>query len=292
MILITDFGEEITSAFKLAALGNLSSNKRNIERKISGLESPRKFNFSMKDSQSLRDDVRAHSSSININYKCDCSNTNLSYWPSQESRGQSFNGCDSSSLMDDLDETDNFSRKRGMNLERCMSCHSKQSAPSMSRSSTITESNQNCFNPSMKGMEQHFSGNRPGTLDRMSIRSQESCSNFSEYSIPRQCYHVQNQNPSQCKAPLANRTHSFSMSECQKSNKSFEIYEHPKPQTPSDSQNENYDKPRTIKMYLEKDKNSQFVALDVHKFQRIYLIFGIQTWRMNEYDWQVVLYTD
>lgn len=262
VILITDFGEEITNAFKQAAQGNLSSKKRHIDRKSSGLESPRKFNLSLKDSQNLRDDVRGHSSSININYKCDCSNTNLSYWPSQESRGQSFNGCDSSSLMEDLDESD-FSRKRGMNLERCMSCHSKQSAPSMSRSSTITDGNQSCFNPSIKGMEQHFAGNRTGTLDRMSIRSQESCSNFSEYSIPRQCYHVQNQNqnqnPMQCKAPHGNRTHSFSVSECQKSNKSFEIYENPKPQTPSENQNENYDKPRSIKMYLEKEKNTQFV---------------------------------
>lgn len=71
------------------------------------LESPRKFNMSMKDSQSIRDDVsRAHASSINL--KCDCSNN--SFWPSQESRGMdSFIGCDSSSLVDDLESSDEMS---------------------------------------------------------------------------------------------------------------------------------------------------------------------------------------
>lgn len=112
VVLITDFGEEITNAFKQASQGKLSSKTRHIERKGSVLESPRKFNMSLKDTQSIRDDINRANSTMSC--KCDFSTTNLSYWPSQESRSQdSYIGCDSSSFVDDLesnDGTDHFSR--------------------------------------------------------------------------------------------------------------------------------------------------------------------------------------
>lgn len=88
VVLITDYGDEISNCFKLASQGKLNSNNRYTKP----LDSPRK----MKDTQSL---------------KCDCS---TSFWPSQESRGlESYIGCDSSSLIDDIDSSDelnHFSR--------------------------------------------------------------------------------------------------------------------------------------------------------------------------------------
>lgn len=105
VVLITDYGDEISNCFKLASHGDLNNHSRN--HKI--LDSPRKM---MKDTQSLRDDpTRAHASSMNL--KCDCSNAS-SFWPSQESRGiDSFIGCDTSSFIEDLDSSDelnHFSR--------------------------------------------------------------------------------------------------------------------------------------------------------------------------------------
>jgi hypothetical protein len=105
VVLITDYGDEISNCFKMASQGRLSSNSR-----LKPLDSPRKMNMSMKDTQSLRGEI-AHASSLNL--KCDCS-TGSSFWPSQESRGiESFIGCDSSSFIDECDSSDelnHFSR--------------------------------------------------------------------------------------------------------------------------------------------------------------------------------------
>lgn len=100
MVLITDYGDEISNGFKMASQGKLNG----CSRYNKSLDSPRK----MKDTQSLRGEIN-HASSLNL--KCDC---NGSFWPSQESRGiESFIGCDSSSFIDDLDSSDelnHFSR--------------------------------------------------------------------------------------------------------------------------------------------------------------------------------------
>lgn len=105
MVLITDYGDEISNCFKVASQGRLSSNSRYNKP----LDSPRKMNMLMKDTQSLRGDMN-HASSLNL--KCDCNGS--SFWPSQESRGiESFLGCDSSSFNDELDSSDelnHFSR--------------------------------------------------------------------------------------------------------------------------------------------------------------------------------------
>lgn len=105
MVLITDYGDEISNCFKVASQGRLSSNSRYNKP----LDSPRKMNMLMKDTQSLRGDMN-HASSLNL--KCDCNGS--SFWPSQESRGiESFLGCDSSSFIDELDSSDelnHFSR--------------------------------------------------------------------------------------------------------------------------------------------------------------------------------------
>lgn len=99
VVLITDYGDEISNCFKTASLGRLNGTSRK------ALDSPRKMNMSMKDTQSLRGDTNS--------IKCDCSNGS-SFWPSQESRGiESFIGYDSSSFIDEMDSSDelnHFSR--------------------------------------------------------------------------------------------------------------------------------------------------------------------------------------
>lgn len=98
MVLITDYGDEISSCFKSASLGKLSGTTRYNKT----LDSPRK----MKDTQSLRGEIN-HASSLNL--KCDCSGS--SFWPSQESRGiESFMGCDSSSFIDEFDSSDELNQ--------------------------------------------------------------------------------------------------------------------------------------------------------------------------------------
>ena len=88
MVLISDNSEDISNCFKLASQGKLSSGNR-YSRALDG--SPRR----MKDTQSL---------------KCDCSSSSTVFWPSQESRGlDSFVSCDSSSLNDEIDSSDDLS---------------------------------------------------------------------------------------------------------------------------------------------------------------------------------------
>lgn len=91
VVLISDYSEEISNCFKLASQGKLNSNNR-YSRVSNGVDgSPRK----MKDTQSL---------------KCDCSSSSTVFWPSQESRGlDSFVSCDSSSLNDEIDSSDELS---------------------------------------------------------------------------------------------------------------------------------------------------------------------------------------
>lgn len=101
-MLITDYGDEISGCFKNASQGRLSGGSRYNKT----LDSPRKMNMSMKDTQSLRGDIN-HASSLNL--KCDCNGS--SYWPSQESRGiDSFIGCDSSSFIDEMDSSDELNQ--------------------------------------------------------------------------------------------------------------------------------------------------------------------------------------
>lgn len=163
-----------------------------------------------------------------------------------------------------------------------MSCNSKKSImPSMSRSSTITDTTQSlCYgSASFKGStlenhhRMHLTASRPSTLDRISMRSQESCSNISEYSTPRQCYYSQQQQQQQppqhphnhqkynTHGAPSTRTNSFSIPESQKPPQrsfvgSYENYDSPKILSPSnENQMENYDKPKSFKMYLEQNSN-------------------------------------
>lgn len=155
-------------------------------------------------------------------------------------------------------------RKRLMAMERCMSCSSKRSlVPTMSRSSTITESNQElCFGSSsyrstssIDTHHQRICGSKP-TLDRISMKSQESCGNFSEYSIPRQFpFH-------QGRSHEASSVRSYSVPRHEPSSKSFvgsyENYDSPKILSPTnENQMENYDKPKSVKMYLEQNSGGR-----------------------------------
>lgn len=96
MVLITDYGDEISNSFKTALQGRLNGTSRYNK----SLDSPRKM--AMKDTQSLRGETNS------INMKCECSNGSV-LWPSQESRGiDSFIGCDSSSFIDEMDSNDDL----------------------------------------------------------------------------------------------------------------------------------------------------------------------------------------
>lgn len=146
-----------------------------------------------------------------------------------------------------------------MAMERCMSCSSKRSlVPTMSRSSTITESNQEiCFGSSsyrstssIDTHHQRICGSKPA-LDRISMKSQESCGNFSEYSIPRQFpFH-------QGRSHEASSIRSFSVPRHEPAKSfvgSYDNYDSPKILSPSNEhQMENYDKPKSVKMYLEQN---------------------------------------
>lgn len=136
-------------------------------------------------------------------------------------------------------------------MERCMRCSSKRSLiPTMSRSSTITEANQEAcfgapsykFSSSVEGHNQKYiyNGCKSAALDRISMRSQESCGNFSEYSIPRQFYSHET---------ASIRSFVFPRHESSRTNYvgSYENYDSPKILSPSnDNQIENYDKPKRI----------------------------------------------
>lgn len=149
-------------------------------------------------------------------------------------------------------------------MERCMSCSSKRSLiPSMSRSSTITDTNQSlCFgSSSYKGsmMENHqrMHMTARSNADRISMRSQESCGNISEYSMPRPYFNQQHQHRHNGDSS-SNRNFSFTMPRSQEQPRNFvgsyENYDSPKILSPSNEhQSENYDKPKSIKMYLEQN---------------------------------------
>jgi len=149
----------------------------------------------------------------------------------------------------------------------------------MSRSSTITDNStqQNLCFGSYKGstlevhqrmQQQHLASSKPTALDRISMRSQESCGNISEYSMPRQMYHHSQQPPlppphrhasASSNDSSSNRTFPFSLhSRSQEVVPpqrnfvgSYENYDSPKILSPSSE--ENYDKPKSIKMYLEQN---------------------------------------
>jgi hypothetical protein len=146
-----------------------------------------------------------------------------------------------------------YSRKRILTMERCMSCNSKRT---MSRSSTLTDNTQSiCFgSSSFKGstMDNHqrIIQQKSNVMDRISMRSQESCGNFSEFSISRPYHQHSHETTSQ---------RSFSVPRSVRDPPrsfvgSYENYDSPKILSPSNENNhqiENYDRPRNVKMYLE-----------------------------------------
>lgn len=87
-------------------------------------------------------------------------------------------------------------------------------------------------------------------LDRISMRSQESCGNISEISMSRPNYHHQHSHET-----TSHR--SFSVPRSRDPPRSFvgsyENYDSPKILSPSNENNqmENYDRPKSVKMYLE-----------------------------------------
>jgi hypothetical protein len=152
-----------------------------------------------------------------------------------------------------------------------MSCSSKRSLiPTMSRSSTITDNTQSlCFgSASYKGssmenhQRMHIASSKPTAMDRISMRSQESCGNISEFSMSRQ-YH---QNPHHHSHDTTSHR-SFSVPRSHEPTRNFvgsyENYDSPKILSPSnENQMENYDKPRSVKMYLEQNVGSKLTVFN------------------------------
>lgn len=145
-----------------------------------------------------------------------------------------------------------------------MSCSSKRSLiPTMSRSSTITDNTQGiCFgSSSYKGstMEAHQRMHgKPTAMDRVSMRSQESCGNISEFSLSRQYHHHSHDTTS-------HRSFSVPRSHEQPRNfvGSYENYDSPKILSPTnENQMENYDKPKSVKMYLEQNVGGKLTVFN------------------------------
>lgn len=153
-------------------------------------------------------------------------------------------------------------------MDRCMSCNSKRSLmPTMSRSSTITDNTPSiCFgSASYKGstMEAHqrihMATSKPTAMDRISMRSQESCGNISEFSMTRQ-YHIHHPHDTASQR-------SFSVPRSRDPPRSFvgsyENYDSPKILSPSsENQMENYDKPKSVKMYLEQNAGGKLTVFN------------------------------
>lgn len=158
-----------------------------------------------------------------------------------------------------------------LTMERCMSCSSKRSLiPTMSRSSTITDNTQSiCFgSASYKGssmethQRMHIATSKPTAMDRISMRSQESCGNISEFSTSRQ-YHP---NPHHHSHDTASHR-SFSVPRSREQSRNFvgsyENYDSPKILSPSnENQMENYDKPKSVKMYLEQNVGGKLTVFN------------------------------
>lgn len=158
-----------------------------------------------------------------------------------------------------------------MTMERCMSCSSKRSLiPTMSRSSTITDNTQSmCFgSASYKGssidahQRMHIATSKPTAMDRISMRSQESCGNISEFSTSRQ-FHPNPHHHSH--DTTSHRSFSVPRSHAPPRNfvGSYENYDSPKILSPSnENQMENYDKPRSVKMYLDQNVGGKLTVFN------------------------------
>jgi len=171
-VLVTDQGQEITKTLQLAAQGKLVSKRKQMVRKSSLMDSPRRI-------------LQPRSEFLNESQIEDPDRSCSPYW-SMESRHNN-----------DIDLGDTTS-VHGTNdlptaLERCVSCISKLGAPSMSRSSTANTTQ--LFSPAwtMEQQQQTCShhwdqvGNGGQWSDRLSLSSHGTgSSGASEYSVPRQ----------------------------------------------------------------------------------------------------------
>lgn len=133
----------------------------------------------------------------------------------------------------------------------------------MSRSSTITETadhEDKFFGPSLR-IQRHPNAPPCKTLtpDQLSMRSHESCQNFSEYSVPRQ-YHSSNHSQTSDEVSSVRSISVPPRKVVMRNNfiGSYENYDSPRILSPASSDGnheENYDRPRSIKMYLEHQRH-------------------------------------
>jgi hypothetical protein len=142
-----------------------------------------------------------------------------------------------------------------------MSCNSRRNPiPSSMSRSTITETDHEdkFFDGRPLRLRQHhhppsMTNNKALTPDQISMRSQESCPNFTEYSVPRQFY----QHPNGGGGDEISSIRSISVPPRKVVMRNFvgsyENYDSPRILSPASdgNQEENYDRPRSIKMYLE-----------------------------------------
>ncbi|KAJ9593987.1 hypothetical protein L9F63_014582, partial [Diploptera punctata] len=222
-VCVTDQAEEITQTIQLASQGKLATRRRPVSRKMSAMDSPRKQMHS-------RPETRHSDLSCTESFQQVHRGSSSPFWSSAESAAghhhadlDSNYGCGDTASVTELPEhyhhqdsgwslvaPDIDRRAVPSSLERCASCISKLGAPSMSRSSTVTNTNTPTgapFSPAwtMDSMTNitppappcphHFHMHHPHyhqprantSCDRMSLSSHGSggSSGNSEYSVPR-----------------------------------------------------------------------------------------------------------
>lgn len=192
-VLVTDQGAEITRTLQMAAQGKLASRRRQVIRKSSVVDSPRKLLHSRQENrapEALNDGQDFADGDLHVHTD---QSRGSPYW-SVESRHTDLDsnyGCgDTASVHLHADNVWPSSDGRGVptSLERCVSCISKLGAPTMSRSSTANTST--LFSPAwtMEPVPVCTHQNSiwgPGS-DRISVSSHGTgSSGNSEYSVSR-----------------------------------------------------------------------------------------------------------
>ncbi|KAG8327127.1 Protein Dok-7 [Homalodisca vitripennis] len=151
-VLVSDQGEDISRAFQLAAEGKLSSRRRPLARNSSVVDSPRRTLHSRAETRmsdvSCLESLLLQSEQAGGDMCCGCSHNNDEsiIWPSSETRADSCDFGDASSVADYADNhIQDSCRTADNSMGRCTSCISKLGA--LSRSSTVTNTPGSGFTP-------------------------------------------------------------------------------------------------------------------------------------------------
>ncbi|EEB14856.1 conserved hypothetical protein [Pediculus humanus corporis] len=289
-VVVTDQGAEITRTLQMAAQGKLTSRRRQVVRKTSVTDSPRKLLHSRQENR-VPDNVNDNHNDFNDGDLHNQAEQNGSPYWSIESRPTDLDsnyGCgDTASVHMHQDNAWPHSNEKGLppSLERCVSCISKLGAPTLSRSSTANTST--LFNPAWT-MEpipvcSHQNPVWASGSDRASVSSHGTgSSGNSEYSVARHFCEKQidNRNTTQICPPLPPKVINSAVSQtsstcnCTPPNRPpkpvkealntmspsrkkikkppMPLPEKPKPENESPGPYENYDTPKNISNICDK----------------------------------------